>query len=255
MFRVANVVWLLSFLIVLPLAAGCGGSDKLEILCGDSFSDPVTKLKEMYEKESGEQIELSLGGSEDLLPKVKLKAAGDVFITHSPYMQYTKDADALDREIPVGFLAPVLVVQKGNPKGIKSIEDLAQQSQEGQQRLRVILPDPEYSTCGEMVFKLLEEKGIKDAVLKNVDDHLVRKHGQIGDQLKLDNRDVGIMWNGVANKFLDDIEIVAGPYEYDEIGVSVMGLSYSKQPEKLKKFLDFVEKHGEEVFKEYGYVK
>ena len=46
------------------------------------------------------------------------------------------------------------------------------------------------------------------------------------------------------------------PYEYDEeIHVSVMGLSYTKQPEEVQKFLDFVEEHGPEVFKEFGYVK
>jgi len=267
------IVWFLPVLAVLPLAAGCGGATEeettktgqpdaekpetgdLEILCGDSFIDPVTKLTEMYEEETGEKVDISQGGSEDLLPRVKLKRGGDVFITHTPYQQYTKDADALGREIPVGFLGPVLVVRKGNPKGVGNIEDLAREPGEGGDKLRVILPDPQYSTCGEMVFKLLEEKGITDAVLANVEDHLMRKHGQIGNQLKLDNRDAGIMWNGVANKFLDDIEVVPGPYEYDEIVVSVMGLSYSQRPNKLKKFLDFVEEHGEGVFKEFGYVK
>ena len=40
----------------------------------------------------------------------QLKAAGDVFVTHAPYMKYTEEADALLREVPVGFQEPVLVV-------------------------------------------------------------------------------------------------------------------------------------------------
>ena len=45
--------------------------------------------------------------------------------------------------------------QKGNPKGLKSVEDLTQAD------LKVALTDPQYSTAGEMVFALLEKKGIK----------------------------------------------------------------------------------------------
>jgi len=103
---------------------------------------------------------------------------------------------------------------------------------------------------------LLDKKGIKDAVLKNVDGAMVRDHAKVGNHLKLGTRDAGIMWNGVAKNFADDIEIVEVPYEYDqEIGVSVMGLSYTKNKDKVEKFLDFVDKHGKDVFAEFGYVK
>ncbi len=220
------------------------------ILCGSSFRPPMEKLTELYEEETGDKTEMSFGGSEDHLPNVKAKLVGDAYVTHTPFQQYTKDADALLRDVEVGFLAPVLVVQKGNPKGIKSIDDLAKPG------LQVILTNPDFSTCGEMTFALLEKKGIKDAVLENVGNALFKHHSEIGNKLKLGIGDAGIMWNGVANNFLDAIEIVPAPYEYDnEIHVSVMGLSYTKHPERVQKFLDFVEKRGPEVFKEFGYVK
>lgn len=226
------------------------GGAPIMILCGSSFRPPMEKLTAMYEEETGQKCELSFGGSEDHLPNVKAKLAGDVYVSHSPFQQYTREADALLREVPVGFLAPVLVVPKGNPKGIKSIDDLTKPD------LQVLLTNPEFSTCGEMTFALLEKKRIKDAVLKNVGNAMFKHHSEIGNKMKLGFGDAGIMWNGVANNFLDAIEIVPVPYEYDdEIRVSVMGLSYTKQPEKVQKFLDFVEAHGPEVFKEFGYVK
>ena len=238
-----------------PAAARAGGDERADavpitILCGSSFRPPMEKLTSMYEEETGAKTELSFGGSEDHLPNVKAKIAGDVYVSHSPFQQYTQEADALLRDVPVGFLAPVLVVPKGNPKGIKSIDDLTKPD------LQVLLTNPEFSTCGEMTFALLEKKGIKDAVLKNVGNAMFKHHSEIGNKMKLGFGDAGIMWNGVANNFLDAIEIVPVPYEYDdEIRVSVMGLSYTKQPEKVQKFLDFVEVHGPEVFKEFGYVK
>lgn len=224
--------------------------EPITILCGSSFRPPMEKLTAMYEKETGGRPELSFGGSEDHLPNVEAKAAGDVYVTHSPFQQYTREAEALLREVEVGFLAPVLVVPKGNPKGIKSIDDLAKPG------LQVLLTNPDFSTCGEMTFALLEKKEIKDAVLKNVGNAMFKHHSEIGNKLKLGFGDGGIMWNGVANNFLDAIEVVPVPYEYDEeIRVSVMGLSYTEQPEPVQKFLDFVESHGKQVFKEFGYVK
>lgn len=239
----------------LALVTGCArDANELKVLCGSSFRDPMEKLVEMYEKETGKPVGLEFGGSEDHLPKVKTKSIGDAFVTHSPYMQYTKEADALLREVEVGFLAPVLVVRKDYPQKqkLKTIEDLARP----ELLSRVVLPNPKYSTCGEMVSKLLKEKGIKDGVMKNVGNDLVKHHSEVGNQLKIGARDAGIMWNGVAHNYLDSLEIVPTEYEYDQtIRVAVIGLSYSRKQEQLKEFLDFVEKHGKEVFTEFGYVK
>ena len=134
----------------------------------------------------------------------------------------------------------------------EKIEDLAQDD------LRVILTNPEYSDAGMMIFALLKKKGILDKVEKNVGNALVRKHSIVATQIKMGHRDAGVMWKGVAMQedFADDIEIVPTPYEYDRnIRVGVMGLSYSKQPEKVERFLKFIEKHGEAVFKESNYTK
>ena len=236
---------------ILGLSSGCGSSDReIHVLCGTSFRPPMEQLVAQFEKQTGVRVLLDFGGSEDHLPKVKLKSTGDVFVSHTPYQQYTREAGALLRDVPVGFLAPVLVVRKGNPKGIKSVEDLTQPD------LGVVLPNPDFSTCGEMVDKLLQTKGIKDAVMKNVGNALVKHHSQVGNDLKIGARDAGIMWNGVAHEYLDALDVVPMPYEYDEeITVSVMGLSYTKNPELVKQFLDFVASHGKETFAQFGYVK
>ncbi len=246
----------LSVAIGLLLTAGCGKKEtqekpkELMLLCGSSFVPPAEQLCSEFKAQTGVEIVSTVGGSEDLLPHVKARVKGDIFITHDPYLDYTRDANALADSVQVGFVAPVLVVQKGNPKGLKSIEDLARPD------LRVALTDPQYSTCGEMVFALLEKKGIKDAVMKNVENRLTKGHPNIGTFLKTQAIDAGIMWNGVAHTFKDSLDIVKTPYEYDEeTRVHIMTLSYSKQPELLKQFMEFARKRGPEIFAEYGYVK
>ncbi len=241
---------------LLPCVAGCSGDadaasdDEVTILCGSSFRPPMEKLVDMYAKETGVRLLMSFGGSEDHLPNVKTNSAGDLYVSHTPFMQYTRDAGALLREVEVGYLAPVLVVAKGNPRKLAKVEDLAQPD------LPVILPNPDYSTCGEMVDRLLEKKGIKEDVRKNVGTALMKHHSEIGNHLKLGYGDAGIMWNGVAHTFRDDIDVVPTEYEYDEeIRVAVMGLSYTKHLAEVEKFLDFVAEHGKAVFTDFGYVK
>jgi len=243
-------------LLVFMVTIGCSKketpqkSTELVILCGSSFVPPTDQLCSEFKAKTGIETVRTVGGSEDLLPHVKAHIKGDIFITHDPYLDYTSQADALEDDVQVGFVAPVLVVQKGNPKGIKSIEDLTREG------LKVALTDPQYSTAGEMVFALLEKKGIKDAVLKNVENRLTKGHSNIGTFLKTQAVDAGIMWNGVAHTFTDSLDIIKTPYEYEEeIRVHIMGLSYTKQPEALEQFMEFVRKRGPAIFAEYGYVK
>jgi molybdate transport system substrate-binding protein len=224
--------------------------EELIVLCGNSFVQPVEQLCSEFREKTGIAMTSTVAGSEDFLPLVKTGRKGDVLITHDPYLDYVRDANALADHVQVGFVAPVLAVQPGNPKGIKSIQDLAGPG------LRIALTDPQYSTCGQMVMALLEKKGIKDAVMANVGNRLTKGHSALGTFLKTQVVDAVILWNGVAHTFKDSLEIVKTPYEYDqETRVHIIALSYSKRPDALKKFMEFARSRGPEVFAAYGYVK
>lgn len=245
----------MSFTLCLLLVIGCGKKEtakpkELMVLCGSSFVPPTEQLCSEFKALTGIEIITTVGGSEDLLPHIKAHLKGDIFITHDPYLDYTRDANALADGVQVGFVAPVLAVQKGNPQGIKSMEDLARPS------LKIALSDPQYSTCGQMVFALLEKKGIEDAVMKNVENRLTKGHSTLGTFLKTQAVDAVIMWNGVAHTFRDSLDVIRTPYEYDEeVRVHIMGLSYTKQPEELRKFMEFARNRSPAIFAEHAYVK
>ena len=248
---VAVITVLSAFVIV-----GCSKDEakvedkELVVLCGNSFVKPMKQLCLEFTARTGIEIVTTSAGSESLLPLIKVGQKGDLFVTHDPYLDYVRKAGMLADHIQVGFVAPMLAVQKGNPKEVLRIEDLTRSG------LKVALTDPKYSTCGEMVFQLLEKKGIKEAVMKNVENRLVRGHSDVGNLLKTETVDAVIMWNGVAYTFRDSVEIVPTPYEYDEeIRVHIIGLNYSKKPDLLKKFLEFAHNRGEAVFTKHGYVK
>ncbi len=225
------------------------GKGELVVLCGGSFRPPTEKLAEVFEAERGIKVVLSFGQSEDHLPQVKLKAQGDIFITHDPFEQYVQDAGCLTRSAVVGYVAPVVVVKKGNPKGVKGFADLSRSG------LRVALPNPDYSTAGKMVEARLKAEGRKEAVHKNVGNALLRTHAEVANVIKLGTRDAGVIWNGIAHNWRDALDIVPEPYGYPEkIRVTAMGLNYSKQPAAVEAFLDFAATRGKEIFGEFGYV-
>ena len=223
---------------------------ELVILCGSSFVPAMEELRKEFTAETGIAAITTVAGSEDFLPLIKAGQKGDILITHDPYLDYVREAGALTDHVQVGFVAPVLAVQKGNPKGLKTIEDLTRQG------LRVALSNPRYSTCGEMVFKLLEDKGLKETVLKNVENRLTKGHANLGTLIKTEAVDAVIMWNGVAHTFKDSLDVVETPYEYDtEIRVHVIGLRYSKYSELVEKFIQFAGTRGKSIFARHGYTK
>lgn len=234
------------------IVSGCKKAEEqeLKILCGNSFVTPMEKLVSEFKAATGIGVAMSSAGSEDFLPQIKAARIGDVLVSHDPFLDYVKEADAYGDHVQTGYVAPVLAVPKGNPRNVKDINDLSGPD------LKVALTNPQYSTCGEMVFELLERKGIKDPVLKNVGNRLTKGHGELGNFLKTRAVDAVIMWNGKAHDFQDDLDIIPTKYEYEtEIRVHVIGLGYSKMTGELKQFMDFVRKRGPEVFTEYGYVK
>jgi len=169
------------------LVAGCsrnGNTEKepakLTVLCGGSFRPPMEELVAAFEEQTGIPAELSFGQSEDLLPMVKVREEGDLFVSHDPYLDYVDEAGALLGAAQIGYVSPVVVVAKDNPAGVESLDDLAKPG------VKVALPNPEFSTCGQMLFKLLEKKGIKDDVLANAEGAIFRlltRHGHIGERL------------------------------------------------------------------------
>jgi len=242
---------------VIGLIPGCrnkatDGNSKRElvVLCGSSFVPAMEELRKEFTVGTGIAVVTTVAGSEDFLPLVKAGQQGDILITHDPYLAYVSEANALADHVQVGFVAPVLAVQKGNPQGLKTIEDLTRPG------LRVALSNPQYSTCGEMVFKLLDDKGLREKVLKNVENRLTKGHANLGTLIKTGAVDAVIMWNGVAHTFRDSLDVVPTPYEYDtETRVHVIGLRYSKHPKLVASFMQFARNNGRSIFARHGYTK
>jgi molybdate transport system substrate-binding protein len=245
----------LILILVLTVATGCSrepqstkASNELRILCGSSMAAPGQAIADLFRTNQPVEVVLDLGGSETLLPKVLAGAPADIFICHDPFEQKLKDSGDWAGSAAVGVLEPVLLVRRGNPQRIQSLADLTRPN------LKVGIGDPRYSTCGELFVRRLEEKGIREQVMKQVVLQ-GRTHAEIANGLILGPLDVVVVWNFVARLYQDKVQLVPTPESYPRIQVTVVGLRRSPNPKQRDAFLELC--HAPQVkaiFAENGYV-
>jgi len=238
---------------VLLIAAGCSREQRqsrspgLRVLCGSSMAAPAQAIAPLFKTKSGHEVLLDLGGSETLLPRILAGAPADVFICHDPFEGKVKEAGRWAGSVQVGQLKPVLVVRPGNPMGLRSMNDLTNQN------LKIGIGDPRYSTCGELFVNLLDKKGLREPVMKQVALQ-GRTHAEIANGLVVGPLDAVIVWNYIARLYSNKVQVVPTADEYPKIHITVVGLQPSENPKARDAFLEFCRSEPvKRIFMEQGY--
>ncbi|MDQ1257386.1 MAG: molybdate transport system substrate-binding protein [Candidatus Hydrogenedentes bacterium] len=236
----------LCFCVLAGVASGDGA--KVHVLCGSSMAEPVGKIAAAFERDTAIGVELTLGGCETLFPQVELGAPADVFVGHAPFAdQLTEKGLRESRLVALGALRPVLVVAKGNPKNIRSLQDL------GREGVRAGLPDARYSTCGEMFEKGAGDAGLLSAIQART-VYTSRAHQELATALITGNLDAVIVWNFIAAMHKDAMDEVPMEISFPSASVFATALKKTSNPEGTAKFLDYLERaDSRAVFQDMGY--
>ena len=241
----------LALAVALVSAISCSrpGPGTLRVLCGSSMAAPMKELAKDYTQKTGAVVEFDLGGSETLLPKILAGAAGDIFVCHDPFEQKVRDGKRWDRAVAVGYLQPVLAVQPRNPRGVRSLADLARPG------LRIGIGDPRYSTCGELFLRALDQRGVTKSVMPQIVQQ-ARSPSDVANGLLVGALDVAVIWNFSAALYADRLEVVDMGLTYPETRVTLIGLTGSPNPRQRDAFLQWCSRpEALEVFRRHGYTK
>jgi len=140
---------------------------KIVVFAGAASAPVLEEVVRMFESKYGAKVEIRLGGSGSVLSAMKIARTGDVFIPGSP--EYLSQAVKLgvvnitSGHVTVfAYLVPAIIVQKGNPKNITSLEDLARPG------IRVGIGDPKTVCIGLYAKRLLEKNDLWDKVSRNI---------------------------------------------------------------------------------------
>lgn len=197
----------------------------LVLYCAAGILKPVEEVAAAYEQEYKVRVRIEPGGSGTLLSKLKVASErADLFLAAEE--SYLRDARAMKlvaEILPVAGLHAVIAVAKGNPRGIRTAEDLLRED------VAVVLPNPELAAVGRSVQRVLTGAGLWEklaARLESPQAHasLVGTVTEAAQAVKLGAADAALVWDATAKQF--GLEYVEPPgfsekaTEQIQIGVS-----------------------------------
>lgn len=207
----------------------------------------------MFEKEYGTKITINYGGGGEILSNMVLARTGDLFVApEQRFMNSAKKQGAVDSSSTpssIAYMIPVIGVQKGNPKGIETLEDLDGSG------IKIAMGNPETTLLGEVAPEILKAADLYDAVNPNIVTN-VPQVNTIITTLKAGQVDAGFIWHYFGTTAAQDVDIIWIPKEYvTGIGeVQAAVTTYSQEPETAQLFLDFLTSaDGKGIFRENGY--
>ena len=221
--------------------------DALLIYAGAGLKKPVQEIGSAFTNETGIPVVYNFQGSGALLTQMDITRKGDVLISGgSEGYKTAEDKGLVGEPQYIGYHVPIIAVQKGNPKNITSVEDFANPG------LKIGLGDVKATAIGTTGDKLFKDLGIADAVEKNV---VVRTStiNELVSAMNAGSVDAALLTlDQINDKTMDTIP-VKNVNDYVLI-VSEGATTFSKQPEKAQKFVDFVASDaGKDIFKKYKF--
>lgn len=240
-------------LAVLTLLAGCGANSKesadtITVFAAASLKTAFTEIGEQFKTDNpGTSVEFSFAGSSDLVTQLTQGADADVFASaDTRNMDKAVDAGLLyGRELNFATNTLTIVVAPGNPKGIKSFQDLAKPG------LDVVVCAPPVP-CGGATQKIEEATRVKLAP--------VSEESSVTDVLNkvtTGQADAGVVYVTDAAGAGDKVAEVAFPEAARAVNIyPIAVLKGSRHQELAKKFVDLVTgESGQKVLGKEGFAK
>jgi len=209
---------------------------KLRVYVAAGLSPAMDEMSAEFTRQTGILLEIDYAGSGVLLSRLKVTRQGDLFLPAEPdYIDMARKDGLVKDASSVAYVWPVILVAKGNPKGIATLADLARPD------LRIGLGNPESCQIGRASLDVLKKNAIDlDAVGKNV---VVRTTtvNELGLQVKTGHLDATIVWDATARLYAGAADAVQIPPAQNKISqYQVAVLSFSKQPTEAGRFVDFL---------------
>jgi len=198
--------------------------------------------KRASELDTPVDLEFQNGGSSDLVNKLSEGAPADLLVTASKKTMDKAISDGTVKDPKVlATNVMVMVVPKGNPGNIHSIEDLQNEN-------RFVLCDPQVP-CGDISSQIIEEN--------NLDVKPASQEQQVADVLGKvvsGEANAGWVYSTDAAAAGDDVEVIEIP-DADKFANQILGAvsAEAEHPEEAQKVLDLLADDFDKTWEEYGF--
>lgn len=162
---------------------------------------------------------------------------------------------------PYAYNRLAIMVQKGNPKNVKGLQDL------GRKDIRISMPNPKFEGIGKRIEEAYVKAGgetlhkaIMDEKVKNKSTYLTQiHHRQTPMRILYDQSDAAPVWYTEAyyqQMIKHPVELIQIP-EKDNINATYIAGQLKTAPhvQAAKDFMDFlVSKKAKSIYKKYGFI-
>ena len=226
--------------------------EEIIVFCGSASKPAMEEAALQFEEDYGIGVELHFGGSGTVLSQMKMSKTGDLYIpgSHDYMLRAIRDDVVNPETIEIlAYLVPEIIVQEGNPKNIRSLEDLTKPG------VKIGIGDPDSVCAGEYAVDLLKYNELYDSVKVNIVVH-AESCSRTAALVTAEHVDAVIGW-GVFEKWNPDkVDVVLiKPERIPKIASIPVAISeYSNNEENAQKFLNFLSSEGgQQIFRKYGY--
>lgn len=224
--------------------------ESILFFCAAGMKPPVEEVVREYEKTYGTSIQIQYGGSGTLLSNIRVSQQGDLYLAaDQTYIDTAKyEYNLVDEVIPIAAIHPVIAVAKGNPKNIKSLQDLLRVD------VSVAVANPEAASIGRVTKDLLDKTN-QWAPISEAAKVTKPTVTDIANDIKLGTVDAGFLWDATVNQYpeLEAVEVPEFAAGQQQITVGV--LHSTKNPAKTLHFARYLTARdkGLPSFQKYGF--
>lgn len=224
-----------AIILILASIATCARADEtLRVYSAAGLKRPVEAIAEAYRDQYGVRIELQFAGSGTLLNNMRIARRGDLYVAAEwSYMLKAREQGLVREAIPVAVQTPVIAVREGNPKDIRSMDDVLRSD------VRLALATPEAAAVGKAAQRALEARGAW---------HAVSSHARVwkptvtdlANAVRLGAIDAAILWDSTVAMFdgLEAVPVAELSPVRESVAVGV--LESSEDPTEALRFARFL---------------
>ena len=244
-------------LVAIWLLNSCAMESKTEsrellVYCGITMIQPMTEIKTNFEAKEKCRLNITKDGSGNLMRALEQSGVGDFFIPGGEfYINEVIKLGLVEDTVIVGYNRMALMVQKGNPLGIKpELSSLLNKD------YYVMIGNPNSGSVGIATFHLLDKEGI----FEQVRDNAVKLTSDSKDlTLALINKEADLVLNWQAtyshndnSKYIDILKV--SDCEKGKERIIMASLKSSAHPDIAKKLMAYLNTdEAQAIFKKYGF--
>lgn len=228
-------------------------SPTLMVYCAVALRPALEVIAHQYQREYGITVQTQYGASGTLLSNIKITRQGDLFLPADESYLTLANAEKtrlISKTVPLAYMTPVIMVKKGNPLKIGSVNDLIVRKE-----VRIAMANPDAASIGKITREALERSGQWSAFAPRI-TVMLPTVSDVANAVKLGTVDAGIVWDAVAKQYpeltaVHDKQVLDHATQRVQIGV----LTTSTQADAAWQFARYcaASDKGLKVLRELGY--